>query len=102
MAAGSLDSMRDLLREMSPRQAGQAGSQDVQGLSWRLADVAGRLDKMVMMEEDAESRAREEGGCVGGGAARRGRTSVQVGGGGREDFRQNNDGKRTARDEDEQ
>jgi hypothetical protein len=65
-----------------------------------LADVAGRLDRMVMMEEDAASRAREEGGCVGGGAARRGRTSVRVGGGEGEDFHRNDNGKRTARDED--
>ena len=93
--------MRDLLREMSTRQAGQAGTEDVQGLSWRLADVAGRLDGMVMMEEDAVSRAREEGGCVGGGAVRRGRTSVQVGGGGGEDFHRNNNEKRTARDKEE-
>jgi hypothetical protein len=93
--------MRDLLREMSTRQAGQAGTEDVQGLSWRLADVAGRLNGMVLVEEDAASRAREEGGCVGGGAARRGRTSVRVGGGGGKDFRRNDDGKRTARDEDE-
>ena len=70
LAAASFDSMRDLLREMSTRQAGQAGTEDVQGLSWRLADMAGRLNGMVMVEEDAESRAREEGGCVGGGAAR--------------------------------
>jgi hypothetical protein len=100
LAAASLDSMRDLLREMSTPQAGQAGTKVVQGLSWRLADVAGRLDGMVMMEEDAASRAREEGGCVGRGAARRGRTSVRVGGGGGEDFHWNDDGKRTARDED--
>jgi hypothetical protein len=101
LAAVSLDSMRNLPREMSTRQAGQARTEDIQGLSWRLADVAGRLDGMVMMEEDAASRAREEGGCVGGGAARRGRMSVQVGGGGGEDFRRSDDGKRTARDEDE-
>ncbi len=93
--------MRELLREMSTRQAGQAGTEDVQGLSWRLADVAGCLNGMVMVEEDAASRAREEGGCVGGGAARRGRMSVRVGGGGGKDFRRNDDGKRTARDEDE-
>ena len=68
----------------------------------RLADVAGHLDGMVMMEEDAASRAREEGGCVGEGAARRGRTAVRVGGGGGgKDFCRNNNGKRTARDEDE-
>ena len=60
MAAASLDSMRDLLREMSARQAGQAGTVDVQGLSWRLAGMARHLDRMVMMEEDAASRAREE------------------------------------------
>ncbi len=75
--------MRDLLREMSTRQAGQAGqagTEDIQGLFWRLADVAGHLDGMVMMEEDVASRAREEGGC--------------------KDFRRNNDGKRTLRDED--
>ncbi len=101
MAAASLDSMRNLLRDMSTHQAGQAGTEDVQGLSWRLADVAGHLDGMVMMEEDTASRVREEGGCVGGGAARRGRTSVRVGGGGGEDFRRNDDGKRTARDKDE-
>ncbi len=102
LAAASLDWMRDLLREMSTHQAGQAGTEDVQGLSWRLADVAGRLDGMVMMEEYAASRAREEGGCVGGGAARQGRTSVRVGGGGGEDFRRNDDGKRTARYKDKQ
>jgi hypothetical protein len=62
--------MRDLLREMLTRQAGRAGTKDVQGLSWRLADVAGHLDGMVMMEEDVASRAREEGGCIRGGAAR--------------------------------
>jgi hypothetical protein len=101
LAAVSLDSMRDLLREMSTRQAGQAGTEDVQGLSWRLADAAGRLNRMVMVEEDVASRAREEGGCVGGGAVRQGRTSVRVGGGGGKDFRRNNDGKRTARDKDE-
>ncbi len=82
MVAASLDSMRNLLREMLMRQAGQAGTEDVQGLSWRLADVAGRLDGMVMTEEDVASRAREEGGCVGGGTARQGRMSVRVGGGG--------------------
>ncbi len=101
MAAASLDSMRDLLQEMLTRQAEQAGTEDVQGLSWRLANVAGHLDGMVMNQEDAASRAREEEGCVGGEAARRGRTSVRVGGGGGEDFRQNDNGKRTARDEDE-
>jgi hypothetical protein len=78
--------MRDLLREMSTRQAGQAGTEDDRGLSWMLANVAGRLDGMVMMEEDAASRAREEGGCVGGGAVHRGRTAVRVGGGGGEGF----------------
>jgi hypothetical protein len=61
--------MRDLLHEVLTHQAGKARTRDVQGLSWRLADVAGHLDKMVMMEEDVASRAREEGGCVGGGAA---------------------------------
>jgi hypothetical protein len=49
-----------------------------------------------MMEEDAASRAREEGGCVGGGAARQGRTAVRVGGEGGEGFpserRQEEDG----------
>ncbi len=68
-AAASLDSMRDLLREMSTRQAGQAETEDVQGLFWKLADVAGRLNGMVMVEEDVASRTREDGGCVGGGAA---------------------------------
>jgi hypothetical protein len=102
LAVTSLDLMRDLLWEMSTHQAGQAGTKDVRGLSWRLADVAGHLDGMVMMEEDAASRAREEGGCVGEGAARRGRTAVRVGGGGGgKDFCRNNNGKRTARDEDE-
>ncbi len=101
MAAASLDSMRDLLREMSTRQAGQAGTENVQGLSWRLANVARHLNGMVMVEEDVASRAREEGGCIGGGAAQRGRTSVRVGGGGGKDFRWNDDGKRTARDKDE-
>jgi hypothetical protein len=109
LAAASLDSMCNLLREMSTRQAGQAGAEDVQGLSWRLAEVAGRLDRMVMMEEDAASRAREEGGCIGGGAAQQGRgggatredvrASRRRGG---EDFRRNDDGKRMARDEDKQ
>jgi hypothetical protein len=65
-----------------------------------LADMAGRLDRMVMMEEGTASRAREEGGCIGGGAARRGRTSVQVGGGGGEDFCWNDNRMRTARDKD--
>jgi hypothetical protein len=32
-AAASLDSMRDLLQELSTRQAGQAGTKDIQGLS---------------------------------------------------------------------
>ncbi len=94
--------MRDLLWEMSRHQAGQAGTKDIQGLSWRLATVAGRLNGRVMVEEDAASRAREEGGCVRRGAAPRERTSVQVGGGGGKDFRRKDDGKRMARDEDEQ
>ncbi len=85
-AVASLDLMRDLLREMSTRQTGQARTEDVRGLSWRLANVAEHLDGMVNMEEGAASRAREEGGCAGGGAARRGRTVVQVGGGGEEGF----------------
>jgi hypothetical protein len=93
--------MRDLLWEMSTRQARQARTEDVRGLSWRLADMAGHLDGMVMMGENAASRAREEGGCIGGGAARRGRTALQVGGGGGKDFRRNDNGKRTARDKDE-
>ncbi len=62
--------------------------------------MAGHLNGMVMMEEDAASRAREEVGCIGGGAVRQGRTSLQVGGGGGKDFCRNKDGKRTARDED--
>jgi hypothetical protein len=78
--------MRDLLREMLTRQARQAGTEDIRGLSWRLADVAGRLDGMVMMEEDMASRAREEGDASEGGAARRGRTAVRVGGEGGEGF----------------
>ena len=65
--------------------------------------MGGKLDKqikVVLPAVDATARVREEGRCVRRGAARRGRTAVRVGGGEGEDFRRNDDRKRTARDKD--
>jgi hypothetical protein len=66
--------------------------------------MGGKLDeqvKVVLPSVNAAARAREEGRCVGRGAAQRGRKAVRVGGGGGKDFRRKDNGKRTARDEDE-